>query len=262
MKSAVINVENGYKLVNGLNMYYEIHGSGNPLVLIHGGGSTIRTSFGRILPLLAKNRQVIAVELQAHGHTGDRDNDLSFEHDADDVAALLQNLSISKTDFLGFSNGGQTVIELALRHSHLVNKLILASSFFKRDAATPAFWNGFENATLDDMPKILKEEYLIANNDANGLLNMFKKDVQRMKTFTGWTVEQIGSIVAPTLVISANHDVGSLEHALEMYRVFPNAELAIFPGGHGTYLGAIEALENGHWPSFNATNLIEDFLNK
>src|SRR5882757_6640198 len=95
-----------YAPVNGLQLYYEIHGSGYPLVLLHGGGSTIQSTFGRILPQLAKTHQVIAIELQAHGHTRDIGRPLSFEQDADDVAALLQQLQVEKADILGFSNGG------------------------------------------------------------------------------------------------------------------------------------------------------------
>jgi pimeloyl-ACP methyl ester carboxylesterase len=257
-----LNFESDYAEVNGLKMYYEIHGEGKPLVLIHGGGSTIQTSFGNIIPILAKHRQVIAVEMQAHGRTGDRDSDLSFEQDADDVAALLKHLKISKADFLGFSNGGQTTIEIALRHPELVGKIILASIFYKPDAVTPEFWKGFETATLNDMPQPLRESFLQVNNRPDLLLNMFNKDVQRMKHFKGWTDEQIQSIQAPVLIISGNHDVGSLEHCVEMYRNFPNSELVIFPGSHGTYLGAIESLENGVWPKFNATHLIEEFLDK
>src|SRR5271170_2955287 len=96
------NFKSGYSEVNGLTMYYEIYGQGKPLVLIHGGGSTIQTTFGRIIPLLAMHRQLIGVELQAHGHTNDRNADLTFEQDADDVATLLANLKIAKADFLGF----------------------------------------------------------------------------------------------------------------------------------------------------------------
>jgi pimeloyl-ACP methyl ester carboxylesterase len=256
------NFKSGYSEVNGLTMYYEIYGQGKPLVLIHGGGSTIQTSFGRIIPFLAKKRQIIGVELQAHGHTNDRDTDLTFEQDADDVAALLENLAIIKADVLGFSNGGHTAIEIALRHPQLVNKLILASSFYKRSAAAPQFWDGFHGATLDMMPQALKDGYLKANNDQAGLLNMFTKDVQKMKAFKGWADEQMKSIKAPTLVINGNTDVGSLEHAVEMYRLIPNCELAILPGGHGAYLGAIEALENGKWTQSYAADLIEDFLDK
>ena len=99
--------KSGYSTVNGMEMYYEIHGQGKPLVLIHGGGSTIGTSFGRIIPQLALNRQLICVELQAHGRTGDRNKSISFEQDADDVAALLKNLQISQADFLVSAMEGQ-----------------------------------------------------------------------------------------------------------------------------------------------------------
>jgi len=253
-------MKSGYSEVNGLKMYYEIHGEGNPLVLIHGGGSTIETTFGRIIPLLKKKRQIIAVELQAHGHTNDRDAFLTFEQDAADIAKLLENLEISKADFLGFSNGGQTAIELALHYPQLVNKLILASTFYKRSAAPDQFWDGFEGAKIEWMPEVLKKAYLKANNSEAGLLNMFHKDVQRMKTFKGWEDEQIRLIKAPTLVINGNQDVGSMEHAVEMCNHIPGCELVVFPGGHGTYLGAIESLPNGIWPEFNATKLIEEFL--
>jgi len=256
------NFKSGYSKVNGLTMYYEIYGKGKPLVLIHGGGSTIQTSFGRIIPLLAKHRQIIGVELQAHGRTSDRNTDLSFEQDADDVATLLSNLKISIADFLGFSNGGHTTIEIALRHPELVNKIIIASSFYKRSAASPQFWEGFDHVTLNDMPKVLIDEFLVVNNNAESLMNMFNKDVRRLKAFRGWSDEQMKSINSSTLVINGNKDVGSPEHAVEMYRIFPNCELAIFPGGHGDYLGAIERLRNGMWSKFNATYLIEDFLDK
>lgn len=256
------NFKSGYSDVNGLHMYYEIFGQGKPLVLIHGGGSTIETTFGRIIPQLAERRKIIAIELQAHGHSGDRDTDLSFEQDADDVATLLKQLAISKADFLGFSNGGQTVIELALRHPQLVSKIIIASAFYKRSAVAPQFWEGFDKVTLDMMPQVLKDGYLKANNNPEGLLNMFNKDVQRMKAFTGWTDEQMKSIQASALVINGTQDVGSVEHAVEMYRIIPDCELAIFPGGHGAYLGAAESLEGKEMSKFNAVPLIEEFLDK
>ena len=108
--------DSGYSDMHGLHMYYEIYGKGNPLVLIHGGGSTIQTSFGRIIPALSANRKIIAVELQAHGRTRDIDRPESFQQDADDVAALLDALKIDKADFLGFSNGGNTTMQIAIRH--------------------------------------------------------------------------------------------------------------------------------------------------
>ncbi|HEY0898480.1 MAG TPA: alpha/beta hydrolase [Sphingobacteriaceae bacterium] len=152
-----------YAPVNGLQMYYEVHGQGKPLVLIHGGGSTIGTTFGRIMPELARHHQVIAVELQAHGHTADIDRPLSFEQDADDLAELLKHLQINKSDIFGFSNGGTTALQLAIRHPELVDHLIVASALFKRDGAPPLFWDFMETATLKDMPTKLQSAYLEIN---------------------------------------------------------------------------------------------------
>lgn len=257
-----IYFESGYSEVNGLNMYFEMHGHGRPLVLIHGGGSTIETSFGRIIPLLARKRQLVGVELQAHGHTGDRDTDLTFQQDADDVAALMKNLGIPKADFLGFSNGGQTTFEIAIRHPQIVNKIIIASAFYKRSAVPSQFWEGFERATIDHMPQVLKDGYLKANPDKAGLLNMFNKDVRRMKAFKGWTDDQIRSIQVPVLIMNGTRDMGSPEHAVEMFRTIANSELAILPGGHGEYLGTIESLAAGRYTQSYSVELIEQFLDK
>jgi pimeloyl-ACP methyl ester carboxylesterase len=226
-----------YANVNGIKMYYEIHGSGNPLVLLHGGGSTIYTSFGRILPELAKSHQVIAIELQAHGHTGDRNAPETFKQDADDVAELVRQLNIPKADILGFSNGGHTTLELAIRHPDQVRRIIVASAFYKRDGVPAGFWQGFAKATLNDMPKIYRDEYLKINHDSAMLQNMFNKDVQRMKNFKDWTEEDIRSIQAPALIVSGDHDVATPEHTVAMYRMLPHSRLAILPGAHGQYMG-------------------------
>ncbi|MFA6246020.1 MAG: alpha/beta hydrolase [Mucilaginibacter sp.] len=225
-----------YANVNGIKMYYEVHGTGSPLVLIHGGGSTIKTNFSRIMPEFAKTHKVIAVELQAHGHSGDRDAPESFIQDADDVAELLKQLNIPKADFLGFSNGGQTCIELGLRHADKLRKLIIASAFYSRDAAPETFWNGFETPDFTHMPQIYKDEYLKIGTK-EGLMNMFNKDAQRMYTFKGWTDEQIRSIQAPALVVIGDQDLATPEHAAKMARLFQHGRLAILPGTHGSYIG-------------------------
>ena len=254
------NVTRAYASINGINMYYEVYGNGRPLVLIHGGGSTIQTCFENIIPLLAKHRQVIAMDLQAHGRTGDRPVSLSFTQDADDVAALLAFLQVDTADFLGFSNGGQTLFELALRHPGIVHKMIIASAFYKREAVPAMFWEGFNNATLEMMPPPLKTGFLNVRNDISAFENMFYKDVERMKNFTGWQDHVIGSINKPVLIISGTHDVASVEHAVEMYRKIPGAELVILPCNHGNYLGTVESLENGTWHHSYIAQIIDQFL--
>jgi pimeloyl-ACP methyl ester carboxylesterase len=226
-----------YAEVNGIKMYYEIHGTGKPLILLHGGGSTIYTSFGKILPELAKTHRVIAIELQAHGHTGDRNAPETFSQDADDVVELMRQLHIPSADVLGFSNGGHTTLELAIRHPEKVQKIIVASAFYKRAGVPDAFWQGFGKATLNNMPKLYRDEYLKINHDSAKLLNMFNKDVQRMENFKDWTDEEIKSIKAPTFIVIGDHDVPKPEHAVEMYRLIPNCRLVILPGAHGEYLG-------------------------
>ena len=108
--------QSNYVSVSGLEMYYEIHGMGQPLVLLHGAFSAIGTSFGNVLPELAKTRRVIAFEMQAHGRTADIDRPLSMEQMAEDTVAALRQLGIENADFFGFSMGGGVAVRVALRH--------------------------------------------------------------------------------------------------------------------------------------------------
>src|SRR5881398_2067599 len=118
-----------YAPVNGLRMYYEIHGEGRPLILLHGAYMTIDT-MGPILPGLAETRQVIAAEQQAHGHTADVDRPLTYEQMADDTAALARHLEIDNADVFGYSMGGGVALQLAIRHPSLVRKLVLVSTSY------------------------------------------------------------------------------------------------------------------------------------
>ena len=228
-------VQSGYAPVNGLKMYYEVHGSADgkapPLVLLHGGGSTIGTSFGKVLPALAATRQVVAFEQQGHGHTADiADRPFTFEQSADDAAALLRHLGIGKADFFGYSNGGHIALEVAIRHPDLVRKLVVESAMFDRDGSDPGFWKSFENAKPDDMPRELREAYLAVAPHPEQLPTFFAKSVRRMMNFKGWTPEALRSIHAPTLVMVGDRDIVLPEHAVRMFRLLPNARLAVLPG--------------------------------
>jgi len=257
-----IAFKSGYFLVNGLQMYYEVYGQGKPLVLLHGGGSTIQTSFGRILPRLAKSRQLIGVELQAHGRSGDRDSDISFEQDADDVAALLGKLGIAKADFFGFSNGGTTALQIAIRHPGLVNKIIAGSALCKRNGAPDEFWDFMKQARLEHMPQQYKDAYASIAPDPGRLRIMHDKCARRMQTFTDIPDEQLTSIKAPTLIITGDRDVMTPEHAVAMHRLITNSKLAIIPGGHGDYIGEITTLKPGSGESDFAVPMITAFLDE
>ena len=255
-------VESGHSEVNGLKMYYEIYGTGEPLVLIHGGGSTIQTTFEKAIPLLAKHRKVIAVELQAHGRTNDRASDLSFEQDADDVATLLKNLNISKADFFGFSNGGTTVLQIVIRHPEIVHKIVLGSALSKRNGVPDWFWDFMKNAQLDNMPEQLKIAYRKVAPDSNGLQVMHDKDARRMVNFKDIPDELIKSINAPALIIIGDKDVITPEHAIEMHRKIANAQLAIIPGGHGAYIGEITTVGADFKEGDLVVPMIEKFLDE
>lgn len=249
-----------YADVNGIRMYYEIHGAGRPLILIHGGGSTIQTSFGRLMPLLARTRRVIAVELQAHGRTSDRNGPESFEQDADDVAELMRQLNIAQADILGFSNGGSTTLQVAMRHPDRVRKLIAVSAIYKRDGMQPPFWDSMEKATFADMPQLYKDAFMRLNHDPAKLRTMFDKDRQRMLAFKDWRTEDVQAIKAPALIVVSDQDAIRPEHALELAHALSHARLAILPGGHGELLGeALSKHPDSKVPALFAA-VLEEFL--
>jgi pimeloyl-ACP methyl ester carboxylesterase len=242
-------------------MYYEDHGAGPVLVLLHGGGSTVETSFGALLPALARSHHVIAPEQQAHGHSGDREGPLSFEQMADDTAALLAHLGVTQADVLGFSSGGVVAMQLAIRHPRLVRKLILCSSFFARAGMPSQFWQGFAHATMNDMPPPLRAAFTAAAPSPGEVPVRFAKQVNLMATFRDLPEASLRTIAAKSLVMVADRDVMSVEHAARLMRLLPNGELAVMPGSrHGTYLGAAEGAVPGSPLLGLGATIIESFL--
>lgn len=231
-------IEASRALVNGIDIYYEVHGEhdGPPLVLLHGGGSTIDSNFGRVIPFLARTRRVIALEEQGHGRTSDRDEPFTFERSADDVVGLLQHLKISQADLLGFSNGASVALQVAIRHPQIVRKLVFASSFTKREGAQPQLWDFIKHADIANMPPALKEAFLAVNPSSQKLKTMHDKDAARMVGFTDVPDAAVRGVQAPTLIISGDRDVAKPEHAIELSRLFPDARLVVLPSGHGDYL--------------------------
>lgn len=251
-----------YAEVNGIKMYYEIQGEGKPLVLIHGGGSNIQTTFGSVLPQFAKHYKVIAVDLQAHGRTSDRNTPESFEQDADDVAALLKQLGIAKAYFFGFSNGGSSALQIAIRHAEIVDKIVAASSAYRRDAFMPGFFEGLQKATLSDMPKPFQDAFLKLNPDTNALLTMFNKDRLRMVNFKDWDESLLQQIKVPVLIMNSDKDVVLPAHALKMASIIPHAELIILPGTHGAFINEGGAAPAGSNLPEITVKLVQSFLDK
>ncbi|MEO6003872.1 MAG: alpha/beta hydrolase [Opitutus sp.] len=225
----------GYAPVNGLQMYYEIHGTPRadvpPLVLLHGGGDTIETSFGVILPVLARGRQVIAFEQRGFGHTADpSDKPFGFEDSADDTAALLKYLQVGRADLFGFSNGGSIALQVAIRHPDVVRRLVACTAIMKRAWVAAPFWEYMKTAEPATMPKVLSEAYLKVAPHPENLEPFFYKCRNRMRDFQDVPDAPIQAIQAPTLVLSSDRDVMLPEGAIALYRLLPHAQLAILPG--------------------------------
>jgi pimeloyl-ACP methyl ester carboxylesterase len=255
-------IETGYAPVNGINMYYEVHGrkDGIPLVLLHGGGSTIEVTFGKTLPVFANSRRVIAVEEQGHGRTSNRDSPVRFESSADDVAALLRFLKVEKADLFGFSNGASVALQVAIRHPRLVRKLVFASSITRRDGAHPQLWEFMKQADFSNMPQPLKDAFLRVNPDVQQLKTMHDKDAERMQSFKDVPDELVRSVRVPTLIVLGDQDIVRPEHAIELTALISGARLLILPGGHGDYLGeAAMTQKDSPYPELTA-RLINEFL--
>ena len=233
----------GYASVNGLEMYYEIHGTGQLLVLIHGAFSAIGTSFGALLPDLAKTRQVIAFELQAHGHTADIDRPLTLEGMADDVAAAIQQLGLGQADVFGYSMGAFVALQLVIRHPEVVRKLVLASVSFTLSGVHPGLMEGMGEMTPDMMfGSQWHEEYLKIAPHPEHFARLFAKKTEMDRNTRDLSPEDIQAIKSPTLIIIGDSDLIRPEHAVEMFRLLgggvfgdtpaglPNSQLAILPG--------------------------------
>ncbi len=212
----------GYAPVNGLNMYYEIHGSagGEPLVLLHGSFMTITNNWTGWISELSKERRVIAVEMQGHGRTPDINRDFSYENLADDVAALLDYLKIPRADLLGYSMGGGVAMQVAIRHPEKVGKLVSISAVFRHD--------GWVKEALDLFPKLtadmlkgspIETEYKRLSPTPNGLPNLIRRVIAMDLVPYDFGADKLKATRAPFLVIHGDADGVRLDHIAELFRI-------------------------------------------
>lgn len=238
--------KSGYAPVNGLKLYYEIHGTGEPLILLHGGlGAT--EMFSGILPALSKNRQVIAVDLQAHGRTADIDRPLSFEAMAGDVAGLMKHLGVPKADVMGYSLGAGVALRTAVLYPGAVRKLVVVSTAFRRDGWYPEVVAamaqlGAGSADVMKQSPIYQLYARIAPRPADWPVLLAKIGELLRKDYD-WSKEVAG-IKAPTMLVFADADAVRPEHMVQFFELLgggkkdagwdgsgmSNARLAILPG--------------------------------
>lgn len=218
----------GYAPVNGISMYYEVHGTGRPLVLLHGGLVTIDLCFGTLLPALAEHRQVIAVELQGHGHTADTDRPLTVANLADDVVALLDHLGVDRADLYGFSLGAWVAFDLAVRHPDRAAHLVLAGEQLLTGVGQAELDDPTRMPTADDFGQ-MQEAYRAVAPDPDHFAAFGQKLTAAVHSFTAWPADTLRSFAHPTLLVFGDHDFVRLEDAVRMHALIPGARLAVLP---------------------------------
>jgi pimeloyl-ACP methyl ester carboxylesterase len=235
--------QTGYAPVNGLQMYYELHGSGGiPLLLLHGGLFNIDLQFGQLMPGLAATRKVIAADFQGHGRTGDIDRPLTSAGLASDVVDLLGHLDIAQADVFGFSVGGVVALHLAINHPELVRKLIVSSASFDLDGGRQENKEAMEALTVDAVAGTpMEQDYRAKSPNPDKLQELLDKLGRFDAGFTGWAEANIRGIAAPTLLTVGDCDAVRLEHMVRFLQLrggdvngdfvgVPASQLAVFPG--------------------------------
>lgn len=210
--------------VNGLEMYYEIHGEGKPLLLLHGAWMNIDANWAGLIPTLAGTHKVIALESQGHGRTNDRDTPITYQGMADDAAAALTALGIEKADVFGYSMGAGIALQLAIRHPEKVDRIVMASGSYSSKGLVA----GFEDMVKQMTPEMfvgspMETEYKRLSPTPDNFIGFSEKMIALEEPFD-WPEADVKAVKSPTLVISGDADVMTLEHTIALYRLFGGTE--------------------------------------
>ena len=225
--------------VNGMQMYYEVTGSGEPLVVLHGAYMNI-PSMGEIIPMLAKTHRVYAVELQGHGRTTDIDRPITYPNLADDVAAFMDAVGLGKADVFGYSMGAAAGLQLAIRHPAKVSRLVAASVAYDAEGWQPEFREFVPQMTVDMLPPMLEQEYRKLAADPDGFRELARKLIALEREPMAWEAD-VRALKVPVLIVTGDADVATLEHSVAMFRLLgggimgdmgrplPASRLAVMP---------------------------------
>lgn len=240
--------------VNGMQMYYEVSGQGDPLIVLHGAYMNI-PSMGGIIPRLAETNTVYALELQGHGRTTDIDRPITYPNLADDVAAFMEAVDLPKADVFGYSMGAAAGLQLAIRHPEKVDQLIAASVAYDASGWQPAFVEFIPQMTVEmftSMP--FAEEYKALAADPEGFPALVEKLIALEKEPMAWEAD-VKALKVPVLIIAGDADVTTLEHSVAMFRLLggggmgdmgapvPASRLAILPAtSHTAVIGQVDLL--------------------
>ena len=209
--------------VNGMQMYYEVSGAGDPIVVLHGAYMNI-PSMGAIIPMLAKTHKVYAVELQGHGRTTDIDRPITYQNLADDVAAFMDAVGLPKADVFGYSMGSAAALQLAIRHPEKVNKLVAASVAYDAKGFQPAFTAMIPTMTPEMFANTpLPAEYKKLAPNPNGFPELARKLIQLEREPMAWEAD-VRKLKLPVLVIAGDADVATLEHTVSLFRLLGGGE--------------------------------------
>jgi pimeloyl-ACP methyl ester carboxylesterase len=261
-KGFAMQAENsGYASVDGLRIYYEIHGgpltrSAEPFVLLPGGMMAIETAFGSndLLPRLSRLRPVIAIEQQGHGHTGDREGPVTLDRMVDDVAGVMSHLGVSRAHLVGHSLGAMTATGVAIRHPDRAASVTPISGIYNLEGYQPELVTLQRDPTHQPSPELMK--LLPTEADFAAWQAHYKRSAPRPEAFEqvlaklnvlltnwpGWTPAELATIRAPFLVIVGDNDFTRVEHAAEMARLIPGAQLAVLPGATHMHI-----IDRGSW---------------
>ena len=203
--------------VNGMQMYYEVSGKGEPLIVLHGAYMNI-PNMGAIIPELAKTHRVYAIELQGHGRTTDIDRPITYQNLADDVAAFMDAVGLKKADVFGYSMGAGAGLQLAIRHPGKVNHLVAASAGYDARGFQPEFTAMIPQMSVEMFPPMLEQEYRKLAPNPNGFRALATKLIQLEKEPLAWEAD-VKALKIPVLIIAGDADVVTLEHAVAMFRL-------------------------------------------